>query len=71
MIWGKTAAERRADRERFLNWHKWFAWHPISLDEGEHAGRIVWLDVVERKPVSRVLDDIFFYRLPQEKESPK
>jgi len=42
MIWGKTRKEFNDRRE---NWHKWFAWRPIILDDGRWA----WLQFVQRK----------------------
>ncbi|MDR7037382.1 hypothetical protein J2X36_002129 [Methylobacterium sp. BE186] len=30
--------------ERLTNWHRWFAWRPVSLD-----GETIWLETVERK----------------------
>ena len=28
-----------------MNWHRWFAWHPVTL----RNGHFVWLRFVERK----------------------
>jgi len=38
MIWGKKENNKKV-------WHLWFAWVPVRLDDG----RIVWLELVERK----------------------
>jgi hypothetical protein len=36
----------------FLMWHKWFAWHPVRLDDG----RRVWLETILRR-----LDEIVVF----------
>lgn len=46
-------------RDRWLNkygdWHSWFAWFPVLLDEHKPTGRFrafrVWLERVERRGV--------------------
>jgi hypothetical protein len=38
MKFGRPISELR-------EWHRWFAWHPVSIEDG----RIVWLEVVERR----------------------
>ena len=38
----ETVAEAQ---EREWGWHKWFAWHPVIVKDGEK----VWLEVVERQ----------------------
>ena len=30
--------------KRDYNWHKWFAWYPVSFDENT----LVWLEYLER-----------------------
>lgn len=39
------------------DWHKWFAWHPVSV--GNEA---VWLEVIERKVSYSIYDDWWEYR---------
>ena len=29
----------------FRDWHRWFAWHPVSISED----KIAWLEYVERQ----------------------
>lgn len=33
-----------------LEWHRWFAWHPVYLED---AGQTAWLEVVWRRGVAR------------------
>ena len=57
-----------ADRARRLeNWHKWFAWHPEAMADGQ----VVWLEILERRlegGKARFDDDglirVFEYRKP-------
>jgi hypothetical protein len=46
----------------YEDWTRWFAWHPVRLDEN----RIVWLQTVERQD-SRPLSDVIVweYRLAE------
>jgi hypothetical protein len=37
-----TPPNRTVER---MNWHRWFAWHPVDLPDGDR----VWWEVVERK----------------------
>lgn len=39
----RWAAREEAPDPR-LEWHRWFAWHPVQIDD-----RWVWLEHVERK----------------------
>ena len=32
-----------------LEWHRWFAWYPVPLDESEGRLRYAWLRFVERR----------------------
>lgn len=50
----KRRAANAARDERLRNWHKWFAWYPISVDDGV----IVWLEHVERKGRTRILEKL-------------
>jgi hypothetical protein len=38
----RTHDEKYMDRLS-LRWHRWFAWHPVTVD-----GALVWLETVER-----------------------
>jgi hypothetical protein len=39
------------------NWKRWFAWHPILIDNV-----IVWLEIVERKRDPDIFDWVYSYR---------
>ena len=40
-------ADKRAVRDKtVLDWHPWFAWHPIRINR-----TAVWLETVERKSI--------------------
>jgi hypothetical protein len=47
MIW-RTSLGRWHDR--YGHWHRWFAWHPVSLENpnGEHKLDRAWLQHVAR-----------------------
>jgi hypothetical protein len=36
----------------YLEWQRWFAWHPVRVD-----GRLVWLRYVERFRVAHAVPD--------------
>jgi hypothetical protein len=66
MIWQQeTDVQRLA---RVTQWRRWFAWHPIWLNDGK--GTRVWLEWVERRAEAYVDDEYGFhlmwydYRLP-------
>lgn len=40
MVWGKLNSERKDLGE----WHVWFAWYPVHLEDGQWA----WLQRVRR-----------------------
>lgn len=48
-----------AKKLRRKDWHKWFAWRPIRIDENT----VVWLQYIER----RILCNVPYYRLTEEK----
>jgi hypothetical protein len=47
-------------RKRNRGWHRWFAWHPISVGDGV----IVWLETVERQLRGEYCP-VWCYRLPE------
>lgn len=51
----------------YTEWHRWFAWRPVRLEDGIHC---VWLQWVERRDISSYWVECFYwdYRLPQEKK---
>jgi hypothetical protein len=53
MIWGRSDAELR-------KWHRWYAWHPVTLDDGRWA----WLCWVERAADYGGYGVSWNYRLP-------
>ena len=49
------------DARHYEQWARWFAWHPVRLDDS----RIVWLEVVERIDAAPLNDAIVWrYRVP-------
>lgn len=63
MQFGKTYEEEKKinqEREKEIDllrqWHSWFAWFPVLLNNG----RYVWLETIERRRAHYV--DIWFYR---------
>jgi len=40
-----------------LYWHKWFAWHPVLIDNVT-----VWLETIERKRDPDIFDWVYSYR---------
>ena len=40
-----SLANKQALRDKYCNWHRWFAWHPVAIGGGEYA----WLETVERR----------------------
>lgn len=52
MIWvgRKTSEQKSKERlERKTKWHKWFAWHPVTVGEENHRHKKAWLCSVYRK----------------------
>ena len=49
MIYGKTKEEANKKRntkyEKLRRWHNWFAWYPVTIENGQRA----WMETVERK----------------------
>jgi len=49
MIYGATRDERNRKKElaekKQAVWHKWFAWYPVSLENGRRA----WFQFVETR----------------------
>lgn len=35
----------RIKRDKYKEWHDWFAWYPVRIDEN----RLVWLEIVKRR----------------------
>jgi len=48
MIFGKT------DEQKFVA-HKWFAWHPVRLENGKW----IWLEYVTKKPLRHIDGTIY------------
>jgi hypothetical protein len=40
MKWTKTKSSYKYNK-----WHKWFAWHPVTLENNQR----VWLEIILRK----------------------
>ena len=51
-----------AKSERLRQWHVWFAWHPVRIDE-----YIVWLEKVKRRKTGMVYE-FLEYKLLDDKE---
>lgn len=49
-----------------LEWHKWFAWHPVLIDNVT-----VWLETVERKRDPDIFDWVYSYRTIEKKKAKK
>lgn len=66
-LWWLENAIRKG--KRFLmgpqvgRWQRWFAWHPVRLDNG--WGDSVWLEVVERQALGSSYDYAITYRPTQ------
>ena len=43
MIWGKSPD----DRKILENWHNWFAWRPVRMEDGRWA----WLQFIYRQVI--------------------
>lgn len=41
------------------NWHRWYAWYPVVVEETDGLQVFVWLDVVERRLSYRELNWVF------------
>jgi len=48
MIWGKTTEEQLWEYRK----HKWFAWYPVALDNGQW----VWWEWIWRQKESQIRD---------------
>jgi len=48
---------RRIKVEKYGEWHNWFAWYPVRVDNH----RVAWLEVVNRRLVYVSKDDPRFY----------
>lgn len=49
---------RQVQRRRKQEWHKWFAWFPVTIDFTSEGRQIkVWLQYVMRKGVVYGFDD--------------
>ena len=40
-----------------VHWHRWFAWHPVIIDNVT-----VWLEIVERRRYPDIFDWVYGYR---------
>jgi hypothetical protein len=49
-----------------LEWKRWFAWHPILIDNVT-----IWLEIVERKRDPEIFDWVYSYRLIDKKKDKK
>ena len=45
MIWGNTKQHNIDEHDRIAKWHKWFAWYPVTLEDG----RFVWWQWVNKR----------------------
>jgi hypothetical protein len=45
---GKTDQQKRIEKEKKKDWHKWFAWHPVNVGEEDGRNRMAWLCTVYR-----------------------
>lgn len=43
--WEEYRKEQKAIEEYHMNWHKWFAWRPVEVAQGDCR----WLEYVERR----------------------
>lgn len=61
MIWGRTSVERfekwRARRDADEQWHEWYAWRPVILNDG----RWTWLQPVWRKLHTSYYGDAYWH----------
>jgi hypothetical protein len=42
-----------------VKWHRWFAWKPVTMENGNTT---VWLAWVERRLTASFFDDYYEYR---------
>ena len=51
-------------RGRKMKWHRWFAWHPVTLGNEWHnpEGQTVWLEWVERRTTDNIEPLTYIYR---------
>jgi len=47
MKWEHKLHESKIDR--LERWHKWFAWHPISIEHADGSESKIWFETVDRK----------------------
>ncbi len=50
---------RQKARDHWCSWHRWFAWYPVRIKEGDCR----WLEFVEREAFT-VADGIIFETVP-------
>lgn len=58
MKWVTRKYRRQLRREAMRQWHQWFAWRPVHVEEQKYDGVVVpgmrvWLEPVERRRPSR------------------
>lgn len=55
-------------KERLNKWHRWFAWHPASINRDDGKFDVVWFQTLERrgKAWHSIYDGIDWeYRYPE------
>lgn len=67
MRWESGSVRRHRRRLERMEWHPWFAWHPVATNDGQ----TVWLETVMRRVDPLVYDALVAwreYRLPYANE---
>jgi len=61
MIW-KSRKTHKSKKEYYTNWHKWFAWYPITIGESDGRKIKLWLEYVERRGNLQLCANPFCYQ---------
>lgn len=47
--WLKAEEKAKKEVDKYGNWHKWFAWYPVTISEKDGKKQCVWLQMLERR----------------------
>lgn len=56
---------------RQMKWHTWFAWRPVEITEGQHEGKMAWMQAIWRKRRKDVFGSYWSYRVDRGTEYEK
>jgi len=58
----------RFKKKNLEEWHKWFAWRPVFIDDSDSIWDFVWLETIWRRELIGEFDIYWLYSLKEPKD---